>query len=241
MAIGTFLAGIIRQLVPNARVLPVPVMSSDGAVDETILVQRLEELNGRVVAAQREGATACEIAGFVDIVIMAFGGYLEQPDASPALHQALSALADKGVILIAAAGNDASSADIYPAAYDFVTGVGALANSTQAAIFSNVGRSADRWAPGYAVVSTLPVCFQGSRTPSHEHPGGGRVGYDPDRYWSGFGIWSGTSFAAGTFAARVASCLLSPTVPMPPLACVTVAEARTRKAQALSDAGGVLT
>src|SRR5215207_6474981 len=61
------------------------------------------------------------------LISMAFSGYLEQPDASPAIHQVLSSLADKGVVLIAAAGNDATDADIYPAAYDCVTGVGALA------------------------------------------------------------------------------------------------------------------
>ncbi|HET8642246.1 MAG TPA: S8 family serine peptidase [Pseudonocardiaceae bacterium] len=238
---GTFLAGIVRQLAPNARVLPVPVMSSDGTVDEAVLVQRLTELKTRVLTAQREGATAEEVAGFVDIVLMAFGGYLEQPDASRALHDVLYELAGLGVILIAAAGNDATSAEIYPAAYDFVYGVGALANSTQTAIFSNVGRSADKWAPGYAVVSTLPDCIQGSRPPSRIHPAQARAGYDPDEYWSGFGIWSGTSFAAGTFASKVAGCLLSPTVPMPPLTRVTAAEATARRTRALCDAGGNLT
>lgn len=218
---GTFLTGIIRQFAPDARVLPVPVMTSEGMVDEANLEIQLQWLLGRV----SQGT-------FIDVVLMAFGGYFEQPAGTASgFGYVLSQLAGEGVILVASAGNDATDAAMYPAAYDFVTGVGALAYTDRTAIYSNIGTGADpnyTEAPGYAIVSTLPTSFQGSRTPQFRHPDLARSGYDPDRFWAGFGIWSGSSFAAGMFAARVASYLSQLPANLEPLTNVSAFAAEQR-------------
>jgi hypothetical protein len=65
--------------------------------------------------------------------------------------------------------------------------------------------------PGAALVSTFPVTFDASAEPSyrvHVAGDGWRETIDPDDYRSGFGIWSGTSFAAPILAGELAHCLL---------------------------------
>ena len=58
---------------------------------------------------------------------------------------------------MAAAGNDATSAQQLPAAYDDVVGVGAIKGATGLkASFSNVGSWIDVAAPGVGVTSTYP-------------------------------------------------------------------------------------
>ena len=79
------------------------------------------------------------------------------------------------------------------------------------ALFSNAGPWVSCHRPGAAVVSTFPVTFDGSAEPSYRMnlPGEGwRETIDPDDFRSGFGTWSGTSFAAPVLAGELAQCLL---------------------------------
>ena len=57
-------------------------------------------------------------------------------------------------------------------------------------------------------MSTLPTTFNGSGQ-SPVRTADGREAVDPDDYSSGFGIWSGTSFAAPVLAAEVATHLVA--------------------------------
>jgi hypothetical protein len=84
------------------------------------------------------------------------GGY-----PSRALRDAIRAQADKGILFIAAAGNNGLDADLigqYPASYDVpnIIAVAASDRTDQMATFSNFGkRSVDISAPGVGVVSTM--------------------------------------------------------------------------------------
>jgi serine protease len=76
-------------------------------------------------------------------------------------REAFQRLADKGILIIAAAGNastDELAAPIaYPAAYPSVVAVGATTFDKQHAFFSNEGPEIDLAAPGVDVLSTLPL------------------------------------------------------------------------------------
>lgn len=61
----------------------------------------------------------------------------------------------KGIVLVAAAGNDNSSATFYPAGSNHVIGVGATDRYDQKANFSNYGDYIDVMAPGVSIYSTL--------------------------------------------------------------------------------------
>jgi subtilisin family serine protease len=88
----------------------------------------------------------------MDIVSMSFGGKLE----SEILHNVIKKAEDKGIILIAAAGNDGSVENklLYPAQYPEVISVGAIGMDLKRASFSNVGSELDLVAPGIDILRT---------------------------------------------------------------------------------------
>ncbi|MBC2712388.1 MAG: S8 family serine peptidase [Desulfosarcina sp.] len=100
---------------------------------------------------------------------------------SPLLESAIRYAAAKGLILVAAAGNAPTGNPVYPAAYDSVIGVGALAPNGDPWDQSNFGDFVSVTAPG---VADLPVGYQG----------------DP-------GTYAGTSIATAYTARRVAAIL----------------------------------
>jgi thermitase len=89
-----------------------------------------------------------------NIVNMSF----DTSSSSPALNQAIAYANQNGVVLVAAAGNESTSAPVYPAALDGqVMGIASTSDSDQLSSFSNYGKT-DVWiaAPGEYVISTFP-------------------------------------------------------------------------------------
>jgi hypothetical protein len=96
-----------------------------------------------------EGMLLAALSG-ADIVSMSFGG----SGFSMMWQDAVSALHGQGVVLLAAAGNEASTLPSYPAAYPHMIAVGATDRSDQRAGFSNHGPWVDIAAPGTEILST---------------------------------------------------------------------------------------
>ncbi len=225
---STFISGIVRQLAPDARVLAIRIMHGDGAVYEGDLLCALHELANRVAAAQAGGKSA----KMVDVVSLSLGYFSEASDTAldSALWQAIEALLGMGVVVVAAAGNFATSRKFYPAAFAQrpvppgqvpLISVGALNPNGSKAMFSDGGHWVTAWASGAAVVSTLPTDINASRSAElrmRAHPAnpmppgvslpGFRAALDPDDYTCGFGVWSGTSFSAPLLAAEIVRSLL---------------------------------
>jgi hypothetical protein len=221
---GTFIAGIVRQAAPDARVLSIRIMHSDDVVYEGDLICALALLADRIAAAE-----SGSMAEMVDVVSLSLG-YFDESSADVAygcgLWQIIRLLLDMGVAVVAAAGNYSTRRRFYPAAFSLqpspvpVIGVGALNPNGSKALFSDAGRWVRAWAAGAAVVSTYPDDVNGSRTPQvrvHTHPGrlspeagrpDDREALDPDDFRGGFATWSGTSFAAPLIAAHIAARLL---------------------------------
>ena len=86
-----------------------------------------------------------------DVISMSWGGYSDSQMIRDAIDYAYS----MGVVLVAAAGNDASDWMSYPAAYDNVIAVAATDNNDHRAYFSNYGSWVDVSAPGVEIKSTL--------------------------------------------------------------------------------------
>ncbi|MEP6796802.1 MAG: S8 family serine peptidase [Lapillicoccus sp.] len=216
---GTFIAGIIRQVCPDARVLALRVMPSDGVVDEHQLTIALNMLLVRQAQAQLTGV----IDDVIDVLSLSLGYYHEDPEDiaySSVLAGTLRQFGRLGVAVVAAAGNDHTSTPMFPAGlasrthgadqdHDAVplTSVGACNPSGSTAIFSNDGPWVSCKRPGANVVSTVPTTFNGSGQ-SPVATTDGREAIDPDNYLSGFGIWSGTSFSAPVLAAELAAHLV---------------------------------
>jgi subtilisin family serine protease len=219
---GTFIAGLIRQVSPDSNVLAIRVMSSDGTVAEGDLLAALNLLLLRHVHAQQTNTPD----GIVDVVSMSMGYYHERPedvDFDPLLLEPLREFAQRGVGVVAAAGNDSTTRPLYPAAFAPYAGglapaadqvplvsVGALNPDSSVALFSNAGDWVSCYRPGAALVSTVPKTINAGQQPSVRVTSNGQVRQtiDPDGFESGFATWSGTSFAGPVLAGQLAQALL---------------------------------
>jgi hypothetical protein len=215
---GTFIAGIIRQTCPDATVLAIRVMPSDGVVEEHQLCIALNKLLVRQAQAQANG-TLDEV---VDVLSLSLGYYHEDPDDvrySSVLAGTLRSFAALGVAVVTAAGNDHTTTPFFPAGFASrdegrdqpvdrvpLVSVGALNPNGSRALFSNSGDWVSCYRPGANVVSTLPTTFDGSTQPDIVTPDGGES-VDRDDFAGGFGVWSGTSFAAPVLAGEIAASL----------------------------------
>jgi subtilisin family serine protease len=223
----TFEAGIVRQVVPDACVLAVRVMHSDGAVYEGDLMCALRHLARRIVLARPD-----DIAAHVDVVSLSLGYFSESPRDmafTSGLHTVIDVLRGLGVVVVAAAGNYSTTRRFYPAAFARpssaeqvpLISVGALNPNCSKAVFSDAGDWITCWAVGALVISAFPTDINASRSPElrmRAHPGnelppgvslpGEREALDPDDYSGGCAAWSGTSFSAPLVAAHVVAALL---------------------------------
>ena len=223
----TFISGIVRQVAPDARVLAVRIMHSDGTIYEGDLLCALRHLAIRIAQAE-----AGHPEQMVDVISLSLGYFDEtRHDANftSGLWDVIELLLGQGVIVVAAAGNYSTSRRFYPAAFATKTppgglpliSVGALNPNGSKAIFSDGGHWITAWASGAAVVSTLPVDVNASRSPElrlRAHPDNplppgislpaSRESLDPDDYSGAFGVWSGTSFSAPLLAARITRALM---------------------------------
>jgi hypothetical protein len=178
---GTYIAGIVRQVVPEATVLSIRIMHSDDVVYEGDLTEALKQLVSRVDQAQDPANPRPEL--MVDVVSLSLGYFCESPPDiayTSGLKIAIDALLDRGVMVTAAAGNYAVRRRYYPAAFAAaprppgtvpLVSVGALNPNGTRAMFSDGGRWVTAWASGAVGVSTFPVDVNGSLTPRAEVPG----------------------------------------------------------------------
>jgi hypothetical protein len=210
---GTFIAGMVRQIAPDARVLAVPVMHGNGVVEEEHLLHALHWIAARVATAVEDDRPEL----YVDVVNLSFGRYeLEgrDPADSDPLRAVLDDLARRGVRVVASAGNRPVETKVLPAALDGLVSVGARDPDGTLAAYTSTGGWVTLTAPGTSVVSALPE-FGPTEWP---HPddldaSGLPTGSDPNFQRSRVGHWSGTSFAAAWVSASIAAKLIAQSAP----------------------------
>ena len=163
---GTFIAGLIALLAPEAKIMPIRAFSPDGISDAFSIAQSIKY-------AVDHGA---------NIINLSFGS----TEDSQVMHDAVTYAEQRGVLLVAAVGNEANSSDIkpqFPANWKSqVMGVAAIDSNNRKAGFSNFGGNVSVSAPGVNIISVYP---EANNTPDYAK-------------------WSGTSFAAPLAAAEAA-------------------------------------
>jgi len=200
---GTFSAGIIRQVAPDAQILSIPLMDDDGTVHADHLINALGWLHEK----------ASYTPGFVDIVCCPITLDASLPaDATLLgwLRAIMGALGDLGVQVVVAAGNDGTADPTFPGAFICsktlprvpLVCVGALNPNGTKAYYSSHHASVTEWEHGTSVVSIVPR-RSGAANPELG-PSEGHESLDPDHYGTGWARWSGTSFAAAKHAGRLA-------------------------------------
>ncbi|HEY3208338.1 MAG TPA: S8 family serine peptidase, partial [Actinomycetota bacterium] len=144
---GTWLASIAAAATDNAEgiagvsyadawIMPVQVLDAAGTGQDS-------EIIGGVVWAADHGA---------DVILMGFSN----PGFSNALQDAVEYAWSKGVVLVAATGNDGSSSPTYPAGDAKVVGVSATDSSDALWSGSNYGADAFLGAPGVGISADAP-------------------------------------------------------------------------------------
>ncbi|MFF2345162.1 S8 family serine peptidase [Pseudarthrobacter sp. NPDC058119] len=177
---GTHVAGIVAAtadnslgvagVCPGCSILDAKVLNSNGTGSSSSIANGIDWAVGK-------GAK---------VINMSLG----QRVSSRTLEAAVNNAWNQGVVIVAAAGNAGTQAQVYPGAYPNVIAVAATDNKDAKASFSTYGKWVDLAAPGVRVYSTLPDYSTVLGTQNTLSPG-----YD---------ILSGTSMASPIAAASAA-------------------------------------
>ena len=134
---GTLVAGLIAMVAPDAAILPVKVLDSDGMSDSFRIAQGIYH-------AIDQG---------VDVINLS----LSTNNHNRIIRRALDEARAAGIVVVAAAGNrDREHPEQLPAAHEAVIGVAATDANDVKGEFSNYGSYVSLSAPGVDIVSTLP-------------------------------------------------------------------------------------
>ncbi|MES2526935.1 MAG: S8 family peptidase [Bdellovibrionota bacterium] len=180
---GSHVAGIIAAQIndygiaginPNIQIMPIKVM---GSTSSDTAVPTSESFARGIQYAADNGA---------DVINMSLGWPKSLETEN--LRRAVFAALQKGVIIVAAAGNNNSPEPLFPCAYEGVICVAASTLDGSYAGFSNYGGHVDVVAPGEGILSLHPTAFE------------------PDFFSvNGFEVRSGTSQAAPAVTALIAT------------------------------------
>ncbi|MCU1376508.1 MAG: alkaline serine protease, partial [Actinomycetia bacterium] len=151
---GTAVAGVVGARTDNAQ-----GVASLGWQTRVLSIGVLDECGDGSASAVARGVRYAVDAG-ARVLNLSLAG-----DASPVLGDAVAYARQRGVLVVAAAGNEGVTTPSFPAAYPGVVGVAATdAEATRLSSFSNHGSWVDVAAPGEDIVSTAPGGLYGSFT-----------------------------------------------------------------------------
>jgi hypothetical protein len=181
---GSFVAGILQQVEGAADIRVIRALDSDGIGSD-------EQVACAMVQAVQDGAR---------ILNLSLGTETLDDQPPTALEVALEIIGEleqqrgEKVVIVAAAGNFASSRPCWPAAFRRVVSVAGLTADLTATSWSNRGFWVDCSAVGEGVLSTY---VEGNES-FEADPKPDSFPQDP------FALWSGTSFAAPQIAGALA-------------------------------------
>lgn len=136
---GTFVAGLIAQVAPGARIVPFRVLDSNGLGAVATVADAVE-------TAANDGARVINLS-------------MGMPVPSETLHQAILYAQEHGAVVVASAGNQGASTPQYPAAWSGVVAVAGTDQNDQHASFSNYGTWISVSAPAVNLYSAYPGGF----------------------------------------------------------------------------------
>lgn len=140
---GTHMAGIVAAVTNNG-------IGVAGISQSKIMAEKVLNANGNgLYSAVAMGITHAANNG-AKVISMSLGGN----SSSKTLEKAVNYAWKKGVLIVAAAGNDYGGTITYPAAYSKVIAVSALNPDDSFAVYSNHGKKIELSAPGTSVYST---------------------------------------------------------------------------------------
>ncbi len=157
---GTHVAGIVHLTAPEARIMPLRVLDSDGTGNVFLIAEAIAfavrndaDVMNLSLGSRRESDLLEDI--FEDLVP-------DDDDDDENEAEVLENVPPEGVVVVGAAGNGNSSTPQYPAAEEGAIAVASVDDQEKKSEFSNYDvRSDDKWidisAPGEEIYSTFPT------------------------------------------------------------------------------------
>jgi hypothetical protein len=183
---GTHVSGVIAAVTGNRiglsnstnkiKVLPLKVFQKTFQPQTQFRIKSDNKVSNVNRASILIQAIDYAIKRKVDIINFSIG-WNKNID-NPLLRSKIQEAYNKGIIIVAAAGNDASEVTTFPCLYENVICVGSLSDKNQILESSNTGNAIDLYAPGEEVLSTFPTDAIFSN------------------FMNGYAVYSGTSQAA---------------------------------------------
>lgn len=134
---GTHVAGIVDQVAPGARILPIKALDDNGVGDAFYLAKALDYAGTRNA----------------DVVNLSLGTTFD----SRAVGEAVAATIGRGDLIVAAAGNSGAPSPLeYPASIPQVLSVASTDQNDRRSDFSSHNTAVDISAPGTEIVSAFP-------------------------------------------------------------------------------------
>ncbi|MEM3499448.1 MAG: S8 family serine peptidase, partial [Candidatus Bilamarchaeaceae archaeon] len=134
---GTVMAQVISSVAPNATIIPVKVLSSDGTGYSSDII---EGINYCIDNAQADN---------IRVISMSFGGgSFDSYCTSEPVAESASYAFNYGIVPLAASGNDGTDKITAPACGREVVAIGATTKDDEIASFSNINGMVDLLAPG---------------------------------------------------------------------------------------------
>jgi hypothetical protein len=183
---GTHVAGLIALVAPDAKIMPLRVLDSDGVGNIWVIAEALAyAVNPDGDLNTNDGADVINLSLSTEhsthlLTEVQNGLKCSDEDEKEEEVDCLAGPGQNGAVVVAAAGNSGSSTPEYPAA-EGIAGSLAVAASTSAdtlALFSNFGNWVHVAAPGEGILSSIP---------------GGE-----------YAVWSGTSMSTPLVAGEAA-------------------------------------
>lgn len=135
---GTHVAGIVHLVAPNAQIMPLRVMNSDGIGNAFIVAEAMQY-------AAAQGAAVINLS-------------LGTPEKSELLKDVVEQIfGESQIVIVAAAGNENTRNRQWPAASSYAVAVTSVGPTKQKSAFANYGSWVDIAAPGEEIPSTFPI------------------------------------------------------------------------------------
>ncbi len=148
-----------------------------------------------------DAANRCASAG-ANIISMSLGG----GSSSTLENTTFTNLNNAGILSIAAAGNDGTTATSYPAGYASVVSVAAIDEAQVVADFSQKNADVELAAPGVSVLSTVPYIEDNTLTVDGVTYAGNHIEYAARGAATGVLVNGGLCGTAGAWSGKVVLC-----------------------------------
>lgn len=197
---GTFVAGVLRCMAPEAKVEVEGFLTDGGAIWESEITKQLNQ----AMTDYEDDPKTPKFDPRPPHLITISAGTHTRKDLGLLGFEVLSILykladGERAPLVVAAAGNDESSTPFYPAAFDWVLSVGSLDADGKRSKFSNYGRWVDVYAQGRNLINAFP-----SGKYTYKEPASGAL-LNTSVDFTGLAQWSGTSFSTPIVTGAIAA------------------------------------